>query len=179
MAEPGINAMAYCVAYNYAPKNDEIIGVLDIGRAFASFSALTHQGLLFYFPLPKISLNALVFGFSHERQLSLQDAQDHAAQCLENHGDGQDEITRSFLSIICIKLQEAIDEFEGQFKGCRLTSLFVAGGGSFLAKIDNYLEEIFNVTTLLIDPLKNIKVPHKQLFTSSPRVFSLAIGLAL
>lgn len=176
--EPCANAVSNCVLHNYQPKKDEIYGILDIGRTMSSFSAVNKNGLLFNFVLDKISLNALVLSVGYERQLSEAESAILVDKCLEENCD-EDEIARSFISILCIKVQEALDEFELKFPEQKICQLLLVGGGSFLPKIEYHLENIFSFKVELINPFNRIKAVEKNLFSSDARIFAVAVGLAL
>ena len=88
--------------------------------------------------------------------------------------------SKSFISILCIKIQESLDQFESQYPQVNLSNILVTGGGSFLPGINLYLSKVFNVETDLIDPFKSIEMKNKDFFSEREKfVFAPAVGLLL
>ena len=186
--EPSFVSLARCVIHNYSDllESNQYLGVVDMGKKFSHFMAVSRNGIVFNRVLIDMAASALDRSLARDLGVSVDEAEELKL------GRGQREIssehekilsntTTHFYSKSAIELQRSMDLMLNEVsQGASCKKILFAGGGAKLTGFIKYMADTLKVECLPIDPVRKIQLaPSVQRSGVDPYLFDVAIGLAL
>jgi len=96
------------------------------------------------------------------------------------------EIVNSMAAVVerlAAEVHRSFDYYQAQFREGGISKMFLCGGTSKLAGIDDFFANMLGIPCFIDDPLRNIKVEHKKFELAKIKSFApdltIAVGLAL
>lgn len=177
-------AITRLIYHGYQIPMGETIMIVDFGAENTNIILARNHGVIFSQSVGTGS-NAVTKVITSDFGLDPIQAEKYKVTYgLDQAADGG-KIAKSIEPIIGILLSEigrTLTYYQEKIGGNPIKTIFLAGGGSGLPKLDEYVKSKTSIETLLVDPLKNIQVDGsmaESLKQINVRSFNVSLGLAL
>jgi type IV pilus assembly protein PilM len=180
-------ALQNCYELNYQPKPGQVVALLNIGAATMNINILNGARSVF-------ARDASVGGSQYtsllQKELGLTFEQAEAVKRGMPIPDGVEPrpiqpIIETVSDILALEIRKTMDFYRttAEKGGESIQKILIAGGGSKLPGLTEYLAKRFEITVEVFDPFKEIEVDSKKFDPDYMREvvseMAVAVGLAL
>ncbi len=179
-------ALQNCYEVNYNPQPEQIVALLNIGAATMNINIMNGATSLFTRDVT-VGGNQYTALLQKELGLSLGDAEavKRGMPLPPDCGDRDTElILRTVSEILALEIQKTFDFYRATSEAeGTVQQVLLAGGGSKLTGLREFLAERFDLPVEWLDPFRNIKVDARKFDPDYMREvlpeMVIAVGLAL
>jgi len=181
--EPNATALLAAFDHNIGWSKSKYSVLIDLGLKVANFVVFGDGYLLFSRPLANGALESLAKNLSKdlgtpvEQVLGSMKSYQVGTELPEPTQTKVNSAMTSFLSNLVVEIQRSIDAFCLQFHADKVDIIYLCGGGSLIANINQYLSKNLGITVDFFNPFEKINVGTNKI--SNPQLYAVAVGLAL
>ena len=169
---------------NYEFEENEIVVIVNIGAHLTNINVIK-GGISIFTRDFTIAGNEITERLQEKYQVSAEEAEIMKTEGLEGEQENLD-LKNAILDCaepICSEIERSIDYFRSTFGGDYIKHVYLSGGSSRIAGLDNHLSQNLNIETALMNPLLKISYNKKNIdagkLDSIKTIGAVAIGLGL
>jgi len=170
---------------NYEFEDNEIIVIVNIGAHLTNINVIK-GGISIFTRDFTIAGNEITERLQEKYQVSAEEAENMKTDGLPGSEQENMDLKNVILDCaepICSEIERSVDYFRSTFGGDYIKHVYLSGGSSRIAGLDNHLSQRLNIETELINPLSKIGYNKKNIdaakLDSIKTIGAVAIGLGL
>ncbi len=180
-------ALQNCYEANYQPKTGEVVALLNIGAATMNINILNGTRSVF---VRDASVGGNQYTSLLQKELGLTFEQAEAVKRGDPLPEGIEPrpiqpIIEAVSDVLALEVKKTMDFYRAtaEESGEAIQKILIAGGGSRLSGLAEYLEKRFEISVEVFDPFRQIEVDSKKFDPDYMREvipeMAIAVGLAL
>lgn len=180
-------ALQNCYEANYQPKAGEVVTLLNIGAATMNINILNGTRSVF---VRDASVGGNQYTSLLQKELGLTFEQAEAVKRGDPLPEGIEPrpiqpIIEAVSDVLALEVKKTMDFYRAtaEESGEAIQKILIAGGGSRLSGLAEYLEKRFEISVEVFDPFRQIEVDSKKFDPDYMREvipeMAIAVGLAL
>ncbi|WKZ33857.1 MAG: type IV pilus assembly protein PilM [Thermodesulfobacteriota bacterium] len=177
-------ALENMMEVNYPLAPGENIAMVNIGASITSISVILGGITIFTRSIP-MGGNQFTEEIQRQLNISFKDAEDLKTGAREPSEQEATELAAALESVstnLAFEVKRSLDFFLGGAHGSYISKIFLSGGGSRVAGLQNLMQEKTSVPVEPVDPFKGIEANPKhfgpEALKEAAPLFGVAVGLA-
>ena len=176
-------ALENMMEINYPIAPGENIAMVNIGASITSISVIFGGLTIFTRSIP-MGGNQFTEEIQRQLSISFRDAEDlksgrkHSAEHSGDLAGAMDSVATN----LTFEVKRSLDFFLGGAQGSYVSKIYLSGGGSKVAGLQNMMQEKTSIPVEVINPFKSIEANQKQFdserLKDAAPFFGVAVGLA-